>query len=345
MPTTTRPAVRLAGAGLALTLPAAVLVAIATPAAAQTLPAGCAQTGLEVACTYDAPGSYTFTVPDDLTEVTAAAFGAQGGDQRGTGAGLGGSATASLDVIPGATLQVAVGGRGADGSGGVGGGAGGFNGGGRGGDSQVRPELDAPGGGGASDIRIGGTELADRVLVGGGGGGAGTGSADNGLPGGAGGGATGGAVGGFSGGGGTQTDGGAGGAAGAASGERGVEGIGGAGSAGGEGGGGGGGGGLFGGGGGVGVALGGGGGGGGSGFGPAGVVFGTGVRAGDGLVTITYELPDEVPPTVTCTADSEYVGEPRSGRPDPTSDWLRAFNGICRSVRCGARSALTRRAV
>lgn len=311
MTTTTRTAARrLAGAGLALTLPAAVLVATATPAAAQTLPAECAQSGLEVTCTYDAPGTYTFTVPDDLTEVTAAAFGAQGGDQRGAGGAPGGSATAPLDVTPGATLQINVGGRGADGSGGVGGGAGGFNGGGRGGDSQVRPELDAPGGGGASDIRIGGTALADRVLVGGGGGGAGTGSADNGLPGGAGGGATGGAAGGFSGRGGTQTEGGAGGVSGTRSGEPGVAGTGGAGSAGGEGGGGGGGGGLFGGGGGVGVALGGGGGGGGSGFGPAGVVFETGVRSGDGLVTITYELPDEIPPTVTCTADPAVLTPP-----------------------------------
>jgi hypothetical protein len=52
----------------------------------------------------------------------------------------------------------------------------------------------------------------------------------------------------------------------------------------------------------------GGGGGGGSGFGPEGVAFGTGVREGDGLVTITYDteadtcgpdvLPDDTTPPV-----------------------------------------------
>jgi hypothetical protein len=69
-------------------------------------------------------------------------------------------------------------------------------------------------------------------------------------------------------------------------------------------GGGGGGGGYYGGGGGGGGAS-GGGGGGGSGFGPSGVVFNSGVRSGDGLVTITYtEAPpaDTTPPKVTDTS-------------------------------------------
>jgi hypothetical protein len=67
-------------------------------------------------------------------------------------------------------------------------------------------------------------------------------------------------------------------------------------------GGGGGGGGYYGGGGGGGGSAGGysGGGGGGSGFGPNGVVFDSGARSGNGLVTITYATPqDTTAPTVT----------------------------------------------
>ncbi|HEX9371361.1 MAG TPA: PxKF domain-containing protein, partial [Roseiflexaceae bacterium] len=85
----------------------------------------------------------------------------------------------------------------------------------------------------------------------------------------------------------------------------GAAGIGGdAGSGGDYGGAGGGGGGYYGGGGGGGTTAPyhtGGGGGGGSGYGPAGVVFHSGVRAGDGLVTITYTAPDSTPPTASPT--------------------------------------------
>ncbi len=44
--------------------------------------------------------------------------------------------------------------------------------------------------------------------------------------------------------------------------------------------------------------------GGGSGFGPSGVVFNSGVRSGNGLVTITYTVPaaDTTPPKVTATS-------------------------------------------
>jgi hypothetical protein len=97
----------------------------------------------------------TWTVPAGLTEATFDLYGAQGGGIPGDPLflpGLGGRATATIAVTPGASIQVNVGGQG-----GIFGGGGGFNG----------------GGGGASDIRIGGTALTDRVLVAGGGGGSG----------------------------------------------------------------------------------------------------------------------------------------------------------------------------
>jgi hypothetical protein len=85
----------------------------------------------------------------------------------------------------------------------------------------------------------------------------------------------------------------------------GVFGAGGNAGASGGGGGGGGGGGWFGGGGGSGASSVGGGGGGGSGHGPAGTTFETGVRAGHGLVTVSYEL--DPPPVTTITAGPEAV--------------------------------------
>jgi hypothetical protein len=206
-------------------------------------------------------------------------------------------------VTPGDTLQVNVGGRGADGLDSGAGGAGGFNGGAAGGSGCCGG---AGGGGGASDVRSGAFGLADRIMVAGGGGGAG------GFAGGAGG--VGGGLSGGNGvdcfaeggGGGTSSQGGAGGSTFESEselGNNGVDGDLGTGGAGGDGfsggdGGGGGGGGYYGGGGG-GAWLCGAGGGGGSGFGPSGVIFQSGVRSGDGLVTITYTTPDTTPPTLT----------------------------------------------
>ncbi len=69
-----------------------------------------------------------WTVPDDVTQITVEAFGAEGGSsaaagfdddsgvesaEAGTG-GLGGSTTATIEVTPGETLTLAVGGRGGD---------------------------------------------------------------------------------------------------------------------------------------------------------------------------------------------------------------------------------------
>jgi hypothetical protein len=210
----------------------------------------------------------TWTVPAGVTSATFDLYGAQGGTyaigaEPGVG-GLGGRATATISVTPGDSIQVDVGGAGfscciapwpqAA-----------FNGGGA-------PEIS--GGGGASDIRIGGTALSDRkVVAGGGGGGNGvsTGGDGGGLSGLA-------ATPGFAlenapGNGGTQSSGGEAG---------GTLGVGGTALTGGGGGGGG----YYGGGGGLRA-----GGGGGSGYGPTGTTFGTGVRSGNGLVTVTYTEP------------------------------------------------------
>jgi hypothetical protein len=218
----------------------------------------------------------SFVVPAGVFSVSISAQGAQGGQGSGVHfGGLGGLGSRTISVTPGESLQVIVGGVG--GTGGLAGGAGGCNGGGNGGGGGA-------GGGGASDVRQGGTALANRVVIGGGGGG----SAAFG-DGGTGGGTSGGTSNGFLGGGaGTQNGPGLGAQFGGGDGSLG---SGGAGATGGLGtGGGGGGGGLFGGGGGGTNGMSGGGGGGGSGFAPAGGTLTNGVRSGDGLVQITYTV-------------------------------------------------------
>jgi hypothetical protein len=105
----------------------------------------------------------TFQVPAGVTQVTVVALGAAGGPQpgsQGNGA-LGGRVSAELPVKPGEQLAVFVGGAGA---------SGGYNGGGSG---QGRTDYASGAGGGASDIREGGSALKDRILVAGGGGGEG----------------------------------------------------------------------------------------------------------------------------------------------------------------------------
>lgn len=91
----------------------------------------------------------------DERQVTFEVSGAQGSAQGG----LGGVAIGTASLEPGSVVRITFGGTG------------GFNGGG-GINYGSNPDAPAPGnGGGASDIRLGGTELADRVLVAGGGGG------------------------------------------------------------------------------------------------------------------------------------------------------------------------------
>lgn len=153
-----------------------------------------------------------FVVPEGYTTVTIEAWGAQGGGSSG---GLGGYAKADVPVTPGETLHVYVGQRPT-------GRSGGWNGGGSGGGGgTVGLGAVGAGGGGASDVRRGGTSLADRVLVGGAGGGVSNnaGGSGGGLTGAAGGGSGGG-------GGGGQSSGGSAGAGGATAGTLGAGGTG-----------------------------------------------------------------------------------------------------------------------
>jgi hypothetical protein len=236
----------------------------------------------------------TWTVPTGVTSATFDLYGARGGggaEEYQTTPGLGGEATATIAVTPGASIEVNVGGQGGRDTAG-------FNGGG----ASTSDGPGGGGGGGASDIRIGGTALADRMLVAGGGGGAGSLSClSQPVAGGDGGGESGEAGGAppqgescgnsLAGGGGTQDTGGTGGGSSggfgfpATPGGFGVGGNGGLGGSGSVGGGGGGG--WYGGGGGYNNA---GSGGGGSGHGPAGTTFQTGVRDGNGLVIVTYTV-------------------------------------------------------
>ena len=109
-----------------------------------------------------------FTVPAGITSLSVDMSGAAGGSAMCSGfGGAGGRVQATLPVTPGAVLNIFVGGSGliyssACCSGATGGsfagGAGGYY---------------SGGGGGATDIRIDGTALSNRVIVAGGGGGAG----------------------------------------------------------------------------------------------------------------------------------------------------------------------------
>ncbi len=244
-----------------------------------------------VTCPYDgttgADGSaQTWTVPLRVTRATFDVLGAQGGGYGG----LGGEANAVLSVTPGAAYAIVAAGRG------INKGAGGFGGGGGSG-------IGGAGGGGGSSVS---GPTSALLLAAGGGGGAGEVTGPHGSElGGSGGGLTG-TAGQFEGGSdlgsagepGTQIEGGKGGSGGTggtgAGGANGEAGQGGAGAPTGatacEFAGGGGGGGYYGGGGGGGCDA----GGGGSGFITASALsssFQTGVRSGNGLVTINYAIP------------------------------------------------------
>jgi hypothetical protein len=154
----------------------ALLAFVAAPAAdAAPLPANCQQVDRTVTCTFIFTGDeQLFAVPEGVHELTVTATGASGGNNASGAAAI---AHASLAVTPNSTLYVEVGGRGAEG--GSAGGKGGFNGGGDGG--QAGQRTDAPGGGGASDVRAiaraqGPMSLASRLIVAGGGGGQGNGA-------------------------------------------------------------------------------------------------------------------------------------------------------------------------
>lgn len=218
--------------------------------------------------------SQTISIPAGVNTCRLDVFGARGGSNSGgagNSGGLGGFASGVYSLAGAATTMYAyVGGRGASASGtGSGTLAGGFNGGGAGryASNSSNANYAGAGGGGATDFRVGGTALSNRIIVAGGGGG----ESGSGV-GGVGGGTTGGNAtpssygtyngqGGF---GGTQSAGGAGGqGSGSGTGAAGTSGVGGAGGTdgGSYGQGGGGGGGYYGGGGGGGHSNGNGGGG------------------------------------------------------------------------------------
>lgn len=130
----------------------------------------------------------TYTVPAGVTNIQLETWGAQGGGSEDCSSsveedgGLGGYAIGNLAVTGGDVLTVVVGGKPSTTLAGAS--PGGYNGGGISGQY-------AGGGGGASDVRFGGTGLADRIIVAGGGGGGNTGCPNHGT-GGIGGGLTGG---------------------------------------------------------------------------------------------------------------------------------------------------------
>jgi hypothetical protein len=204
-------------------------------------------------------GQQGFKVPSGVRAVTVNAYGAAGLPSLKTPA-LGGRTRATIPVTQGETLYVFVGGQN------------GYNGGG-----TTSGCANTTAGAGASDVREGGSELSNRIIVAGGGGGLGRsprGGFGGGLVGGKGGGAPPGVHRGQAGSGGTQTAGGSGGPGGSYYGNAGSSGTLGVGGSGGQGNlydrqwcGGGGGGGYYGGGGGGSGSIGDGAGGGGSGGG------------------------------------------------------------------------------
>ena len=139
-----------------------------------------------------------WTVPAGVTSITFDVQGARGGNNDGGFSsalgGYGARVQGTLAVTPGQVLNIYIGGQGGDADFATATpGAGGFNGGGSGDafldffDFEV---FSSGGGGGASDIRIGGTGLANRVIVAGGGGGSGENSATDDIDNGGGGGGT-----------------------------------------------------------------------------------------------------------------------------------------------------------
>ncbi len=103
----------------------------------------------------------SWVVPPCVYTINVVIAGAKGG---GTNGGNGARITANIAVTPGQTLYIYCGGMGNLGSN-----SGGWNGGGTGHNSWGN--YSSWGGGGASDIRINGTALLNRVIVAGGGGG------------------------------------------------------------------------------------------------------------------------------------------------------------------------------
>src|SRR5215207_4934497 len=95
---------------------AAVALVAASPAASAA-DGNCQPSGSKVVCTFDTPGTSSWTVPNGVTQATFDVFGAQGGQgfeegNAGGEAGLGGEAKATFNLQPTSQLQVNVGGAG-----------------------------------------------------------------------------------------------------------------------------------------------------------------------------------------------------------------------------------------
>jgi hypothetical protein len=144
----------------------AIAAAMCTVAAGLTFGLPAAHAAPVTEWEFDTPGYYSWTVPDGVDVVYVALWGAAGGgDSAGTSGGSG-----AMEVTPGDTYEVYVGGTGDDRSTNPAAAhLGGFNGGGDGGARGVNGT--GAGGGGATDLRYDGSALADRVMVAGGGGG------------------------------------------------------------------------------------------------------------------------------------------------------------------------------
>lgn len=166
--------------------------------------------------TFNYTGSpQSFVVPIGVDSVAVEMYGAAGGRAYFSGsnigtAGQGGYTQATIPVSAGDTLYFYIGGQGGNATGTVVG-SGGYNGGASGG-NQGNSQVGG-GGGGATDVRLNGQSLNDRILVAGGGGGSAScgGSPFNGGNGGGTTGSSGAGCGGGNGTGGTQTAGGSGG--------------------------------------------------------------------------------------------------------------------------------------
>ncbi|WP_345293493.1 autotransporter domain-containing protein [Luteimonas vadosa] len=151
------------------------LGAFAPKAHAQSCAAG--ETAVPFAFT---GGEQTVIVPSGVTSATIHLSGAQGGNGisgNGNAAGFGGRGgrvSGNLSVTPGAVLSVWVGGQGSQA----------VNPGGLGGLNQGAGTARAGNGGGGTDLRVGGSSIANRVAIaagGGGGGNAGWGGTNNGA--------------------------------------------------------------------------------------------------------------------------------------------------------------------
>lgn len=140
-----------------------LVVAPAATVSAAPVGGSCVTIGHDVSCTYSYLGvAQEFVVPAGVTSLTAELVGGTGGSSGGQAGGNPGVVNATFSVTPGSTLGIYVGGSASGSTAGWNGGGSGVNGSG--------------GGGGATDIRLNGSGLSNRLLVAAGGGGAGASS-------------------------------------------------------------------------------------------------------------------------------------------------------------------------